>query len=474
MHDTNEAPKQYQCRHIFTDGHRCASPCLRQEEFCYYHHTTRQPIANPRQRRTRRSTFDLPLPEDRSAIQSSIGQVLQRIAANDIDPRRAGLLLYGLQIASLNLPKAPPAREDNSREPQAPPQTVEEITIDPDLGILAPRAEVNKPEQRKSSVRLLLDKMERESQQQKALATQTPQTTTIPTLQATEDCNPPINQKQRLFDRSHSQSHREQRSGGASVSRRCLFSNPCHPRRSAVNCWYPKMACPNPLFSRFSTAGATAPTRTATQSLWLANPSTTASSADFPNTLLHASDHFVGLPDGQMGNSEVGHLNLGAGRIVRMDMTRIDTAILDGSFFTDPTLTRACELAGQKGRSLHIIGLLSDGGVHSHTAPPLRSAPPRRATQTHPRLRPRLHGRPRYPAHQWPRLPRRAPTPNFTSTASDYLASVSGRYYAMDRDLRWEKEKQAFDAMVTGQPEGGTYGSSHRSRQGALQQRHHR
>src|SRR5580658_10971568 len=87
---------------------------------------------------------------------------------------------------------------------------------------------------------------------------------------------------------------------------------------------------------------------------------------DFPNTLLHASDHFVGLPDGQMGNSEVGHLNLGAGRIVRMDMTRIDTAILDGSLYTDPTLTRAFELAAQKGRALHLIGLLSDGGVHSH------------------------------------------------------------------------------------------------------------
>src|SRR5271169_3142132 len=88
--------------------------------------------------------------------------------------------------------------------------------------------------------------------------------------------------------------------------------------------------------------------------------------SSFPNTLLHASDHFVGIPDGQMGNSEVGHLNLGAGRIVRMDMTRIDTAIMDGSFYTDPTLVRAFELAGQKGRALHLLGLLSDGGVHSH------------------------------------------------------------------------------------------------------------
>src|SRR6202048_2691456 len=93
--------------------------------------------------------------------------------------------------------------------------------------------------------------------------------------------------------------------------------------------------------------------------------------SEFPNTLIRASEHFVGLPDGQMGNAEVGHLNLGAGRIVRMDMTRIDTAIAlspgqAGSFFTDPTLVRACELAAQKGRALHLIGLLSDGGVHSH------------------------------------------------------------------------------------------------------------
>ena len=87
---------------------------------------------------------------------------------------------------------------------------------------------------------------------------------------------------------------------------------------------------------------------------------------DFPNTLLHASDHFVGLPDGQMGNSEVGHLNLGAGRIVRMDMTRIDVAIADGSFFADPTLLGAVAAAQAKGGAIHFIGLLSDGGVHSH------------------------------------------------------------------------------------------------------------
>jgi hypothetical protein len=182
MNDTNETPKQYQCRHIFTDGRRCASPCLRQEEFCYYHHTTRRPVANPRQRRSRRSTFDLPLPEDRSAIQSSIGEVLRRIASNDIDPRRAGLLLYGLQIASLNLPKPQPTAK---AVPETP--TVEEITIDSALGILAPRTEVGKVEERKSSVRLLIERMAREKQEKEQGAKQLPESTTIPTLQATEE-----------------------------------------------------------------------------------------------------------------------------------------------------------------------------------------------------------------------------------------------------------------------------------------------
>jgi hypothetical protein len=179
MQDAIATTKQYQCRHIFTDGRRCASPCLRQEEFCYYHHTTRKPITNPRQRRSRRSTFNLPLPEDRSAIQASIGQVLQRIASNDIDPRRAGLLLYGLQIAALNLPK-PPHRD---AKPE-PIETIEEITTDPELGILAPRAEVIKTEKPKSTIALLLERMP-ESDKEQAPA---PEPTLIPTIQAVGFC----------------------------------------------------------------------------------------------------------------------------------------------------------------------------------------------------------------------------------------------------------------------------------------------
>jgi 2,3-bisphosphoglycerate-independent phosphoglycerate mutase len=179
----------------------------------------------------------------------------------------------------------------------------------------------------------------------------------------------------------------------------------------------------------------------------------------FPNTLLQASDHFVGLPDGQMGNSEVGHLNLGAGRIVRMDMTRIDTAIVDGSFFTDPTLTRACELAAQKGRALHLIGLVSDGGVHSHTRhlyALLRLAAKHKLT--HVFVHAFMDGRDTLPTSGLGFLEELHS--KFQEYNVGHLASVSGRYYAMDRDLRWEKQKQAFDAMVTGHPEGGTYASA--------------
>jgi hypothetical protein len=194
MQHTTEAPKQYQCRHIFTDGRRCSSPCLRQEEFCYYHHTTRKPVANPRRRRSRSSTFHLPLPEDRSAIQSSIGEVLQRIASNDIDPRRAGLLLYGLQIASLNLPKTQPAQRNAKLEPvETANQIVEEITIDPTLGVLAPRAEVSAITERKSSVALLIESMLRNEKEEAALSSQPAQpreATIVETLQATEDSTP--------------------------------------------------------------------------------------------------------------------------------------------------------------------------------------------------------------------------------------------------------------------------------------------
>src|SRR6266571_1235192 len=85
---------------------------------------------------------------------------------------------------------------------------------------------------------------------------------------------------------------------------------------------------------------------------------------EFPNTLVYTSGPYVGLPEGQMGNSEVGHLNIGAGRIVHMDVTRLDLMIQNGDFFSDPTLVAAMKHARTCGRRLHLFGLVSDGGVH--------------------------------------------------------------------------------------------------------------
>jgi hypothetical protein len=176
-----DTPKRYQCRHIFTDGHRCGSPCLRHEDFCYYHHTTRRPVQDPRQRQTRTVLFDLPMPEDRAAIQLSIGEVLRRIARNEIDPRRAGLLLYGLQIARSNLPRDPkPTR--TSQDPYEPvPQPIEEITTDPEQGLLAPAAEFTQPERPRSVIGQLLDRFAQEK------PTPNPEPQILPTLQATEE-----------------------------------------------------------------------------------------------------------------------------------------------------------------------------------------------------------------------------------------------------------------------------------------------
>lgn len=178
----------------------------------------------------------------------------------------------------------------------------------------------------------------------------------------------------------------------------------------------------------------------------------------FPSTLIHASDHFVGLPDGQMGNSEVGHLNLGAGRVVRMDISRIDAAIVDGSFFKDPTLLSAIALAAEGNRALHLLGLVSDGGVHSqqrHLYALLRLAAQHNLTRVF--VHAFMDGRDTMPRSGLGYL--EALEQQIREIGMGQIASVSGRYFAMDRDLRWEKERQAFDAMVTGHPEGGTYAS---------------
>src|SRR5437660_531147 len=158
--------------------------------------------------------------------------------------------------------------------------------------------------------------------------------------------------------------------------------------------------------------------------------------ARWPHAHLQASEHFVGLPDGQMGNSEVGHLNLGAGRIVRMDITRIDEATADGSFFKDPTLTHAVQLAASDNRALHLFGLLSDGGVHSHQRhlyPLLRLAAQHHLTRVF--IHAFMDGRDTMPTSGIGYL--EALEQQMREIGVGQIASVSGRYYAMDRDLRW-------------------------------------
>jgi 2,3-bisphosphoglycerate-independent phosphoglycerate mutase len=166
----------------------------------------------------------------------------------------------------------------------------------------------------------------------------------------------------------------------------------------------------------------------------------------FPHTQLSAQGRDVGLPDGQMGNSEVGHLNLGAGAIVRQDLARIDDAIADGSFFEDEVLLAACDRARRSPRGrLHLLGLVSDGGVHSgweHIEATIELAShegvPDVVFHAFTDGRDTLpHGGKGY-VHELERWLRHA----------GRVATVCGRYYAMDRDTRWERTKLAYDAIV--------------------------
>ncbi len=168
----------------------------------------------------------------------------------------------------------------------------------------------------------------------------------------------------------------------------------------------------------------------------------------FPHTQLSAQGRDVGLPDGQMGNSEVGHLNLGAGAIVKQDLARIDDAIADGSFFENQALLAACAQARQSPRGrLHLLGLVSDGGVHSgweHLEATIELASqegvPDIVFHAFTDGRDTLpHGGRAYlgELERWLHQAGR-------------IATVGGRYYAMDRDTRWERTKLAYDAIVHG------------------------
>ncbi len=178
--------------------------------------------------------------------------------------------------------------------------------------------------------------------------------------------------------------------------------------------------------------------------------------AEFPNTLIHTSGRYVGLPTGQMGNSEVGHLNIGAGRVVYMDITKIDLMIEKSEFFSNPALLKAMTAACVGERRLHLFGLLSDGGVHSHQNhlyALLRMAKQNGVERVF--VHCFMDGRDTLPTNGAGYIEQ------LQQKMREYgvgkIATVSGRYYAMDRDRRWEREKKAFDAMVYGDAEGGHY-----------------
>src|SRR5580693_8926185 len=175
---------------------------------------------------------------------------------------------------------------------------------------------------------------------------------------------------------------------------------------------------------------------------------------EYPNTLIRASEHFVGLPDGQMGNSEVGHLNIGAGRIVQMDITRIDAMIADGSFSKDPAIVRAMLRAREGGRKLHLFGLVSDGGVHSHQEhlyALLKTAKQQGVEQVF--VHAFMDGRDTLPTNGAGYLQQLQQ--KMREYNSGKIATVNGRYYAMDRDRRWERIAKAYNAMVFAEAEGG-------------------
>ena len=171
---------------------------------------------------------------------------------------------------------------------------------------------------------------------------------------------------------------------------------------------------------------------------------------DYPHTRLDCFGQAVGLPQGQMGNSEVGHLNLGAGRVVYQDITRIDLAIKDGSFAGNPVLGRALERVKQKGSTLHLIGLVSDGGVHSsleHLYALIDLAREQGVGLT--AVHAQMDGRDTAPDSGAGYLEQLSSHLGDGSAAC--IASVGGRYYGMDRDRRWNRVAKSWQAMVRGQ-----------------------
>src|SRR3979490_3509841 len=168
---------------------------------------------------------------------------------------------------------------------------------------------------------------------------------------------------------------------------------------------------------------------------------------DFPDAVIHTSGPYVGMPEGQMGNSEVGHMNMGAGRIIRMDITRIDLMIANGEFFKQPLLLEAMERG--RARNLHLLGLLSDGGVHSaiqHLFALLRMAREQRVERVF--IHCFLDGRDT-PPHSGVEFIQQLQQ-KIRETGCGRIASLTGRYSPMDRDNRWERVERAYRAVVHG------------------------
>lgn len=173
-------------------------------------------------------------------------------------------------------------------------------------------------------------------------------------------------------------------------------------------------------------------------------------SATYPFTRLLASGRDVGLPPGQMGNSEVGHLNLGAGFVVYQWITRIDAAIEDRSFFQTPALVQAIEHARNPGRKLHLLGLIGSGGVHAsqrHLYALLELCRARGIDEVY--IHAFTDGRDTPPTSGLEFM--RELIANAARIGCGRVATVSGRYYAMDRDQRWSRTEKAYDAIVCGQ-----------------------
>ncbi len=171
--------------------------------------------------------------------------------------------------------------------------------------------------------------------------------------------------------------------------------------------------------------------------------------ASCPHTLIHTSAGEVGLPGGQMGNSEVGHLNIGAGRVVYQELTRIDRAVAHGEFLTNPALLKAVDTARSGGKALHVFALLSDGGVHSqetHIYAMLDMAVKAGLDQVY--LHAFLDGRDTPPRSAETYLKRAEA--KFAELGAGRIASIGGRYYVMDRDKRWDRVKVAYDMMTSG------------------------